>query len=447
VGAAAETPFRYGQLFWLAYLSNALLLVAVALLYRYADFVTLLGGSEYHLGWIVGIGIVGSLVTRLLLGAWIDRHGTRPLWIASALLFAATCFAHLAVASHTGVAIYLLRISYCCAVAGANGASMTFISKCGPKERLAELVGMLGTAGFLGAVIGTLLGDFLLGSVTVARGPVVMMFVIAGLLGLGSLPLAWAATRKERRPRPSGERAGGVPCPAKARSNGAFPMFSLLRRHNPGMVLVVSVAMGMGLGLPPTFLRTHATDLGIPRIGLFFLVYAVAALITRVLTRRWCERFGARRIILLGMASMAASLLLLLPVRHEWEMMLPAVLFGCAQALLFPSVVAAGSVRFPLENRGFATILILAASDLGLLIGSPTAGAVIRYAPLAHLKPYPTLYITMAALVAAVGAWYAYSSRRREPVPAAAEAMGLERGNGPRTFQPRAGERARHSSP
>ena len=124
--------------------------MAVALLYRYANFVKVLGGSEYDLGWIVGIGMVGSLVTRLLLGAWIDRYGTRPLWIASALLFAATCFAHLAVVSSQGVAIYLLQISYWCAVAGVNGASMTFISNCGPKERLAELVGMLGTAGYVG---------------------------------------------------------------------------------------------------------------------------------------------------------------------------------------------------------------------------------------------------------------------------------------------------------
>jgi MFS family permease len=411
-GPTAE-PFRYGQLFWLAYLSNTSLLVAVALLYRYADFVRLVGGSEYDLGWIVGIGTIGSLGTRLLLGAWIDRYGTRPLWIASACLFAATCFAHLAIASCQGAAVYLLRISYCCAVAGANGASMTFISKCGPKERLAELVGMLGTASFLGAVIGTLVGDFVLGSVTVTRGPVVMMFVIAGALGLVSLPLAWAATRKEGRPPSAEKGANGGDQRSPLSSNGAFPMFSLLRRHNPGTVLAVGVAMGAALGLPTTFLRTHATQLGIPRMGLFFMVYAVAAIVTRILTRRWSERFGARPVILLGVAGLAASLLLWLPVGREWQLMLPAVLFGCSHAVLFPSTVAAASAGFPLENRGLAIILILATWDVGLLFCSPAAGAVIRYAPRIHLNPYPTLFVATAALVAAVGAWYAYSSRRR----------------------------------
>ena len=72
-------------------------MAAVALLFRYADFVTLLGGNEFHLGWIVGVGMVGSLLTRLVLGSCIDRYGARRLWLISTVLFVATCFAHLAV--------------------------------------------------------------------------------------------------------------------------------------------------------------------------------------------------------------------------------------------------------------------------------------------------------------------------------------------------------------
>ena len=165
--------------------------------------------------------------------------------------------------------------------------------------------------------------------------------------------------------------------------------------------------MGVGLGLPGTFLRTYAAGLGISRIGLFFLVYAVAAIITRVLTRRWPERFGPRRIILLGMAGMVASVLLFLMVRVEWQLIVPAIAFGCSHAVLFPSVVAAGSVTFPLEHRGLATVLVLATWDLGLLVGSPAAGAVLKYSPLVGLPPYPTMFVTMATLLAAIGLWYA----------------------------------------
>jgi len=387
----AEVHFAYGRPFWMAYTSNWLLMVGVSLLFRYADFVTLLGGTEFHLGWIVGVGMVGSLAMRLSMGSCIDRYGSRMVWLGSTILFAATCLAHLAITSHTGLAIYALRILFCCALAGIFGASMTFVSHQAPQRRMAELIGMLGTAGFLGAVVGTVLGDFLFGSAAVQRPQVDSMFVVAGLLGLLSFPFAWAATVREKRPRlPTGPR-----------------LLHLLRRHHPGTVLAVGVAMGMGLGLPGTFLRTFAADLDIPRISLFFTVYAAAAILTRILTRRWPERFGTRPLILLGMAGMVASLLLFLPVRAEWQLIVPAIGFGCSHAVLFPSVVAAGNCSFPAGNRGLATTLVLAAWDMGQLIGSPAAGVMLKYSEAAGLPPYPTMFLAMSGVLALVGAWYA----------------------------------------
>ncbi len=285
---------------------------------------------------------------------------------------------------------------------------MTFVSARGPNRRLAELVGMLGTAGFLGTVAGTLLGDLLVDSLVANRMQVVELFVAAGLLGVLALPLAWAATRERKGGQSRFVRSTLRAVPAKRDCPPLSPSLpTLLRRHNPGLVLIIGVAMGVGLGLPGTFLRTYAAGLGISRIGLFFLVYAVAAIITRVLTRRWPERFGPRRIILLGMAGMVASVLLFLMVRVEWQLIVPAIAFGCSHAVLFPSVVAAGSVTFPLEHRGLATVLVLATWDLGLLVGSPTAGAVLKYSPLVGLPPYPTMFVTMATLLAAIGLWYA----------------------------------------
>jgi len=54
----------YDAAFWKAFLANFLVTVSVAVLFRYADFITFLDGTELHLGWIVGIGMVGSLSMR-----------------------------------------------------------------------------------------------------------------------------------------------------------------------------------------------------------------------------------------------------------------------------------------------------------------------------------------------------------------------------------------------
>jgi MFS family permease len=392
---AREASFTYGRSFWLAYVSNSLITVAIALLYRYADFVTLLGGTEFHLGWIVGVGMVGSLLMRLALGNYIDRYGTKFIWLGCTVLFVVVCFAHLAISSYTGVTIYLLRILYCSAMAGIFGASMTFISARAPSQRMGELVGMLGTAGFLGIVVGTLLGDYLLGSLKADHGQVAWMFITAGLIGAISFPFAWLAVQTECRPKTVAPQS----------------LWSLLRRHRPGTILLVGIAMGLGLGLPQTFLRTYAAQLAIPRIGLFFLVYCAAAVITRVVTRRWPERFGTRRIILLGLGGIAVSLVLFLPVRAEWLLMVPAITYGCSHAILFPSVVAAGGLAFPAHNRGLATVLVLAANDVGQLVGAPTAGAALQYSECFGLPPYPTMFLLMAGLLTAVGLCYASLTR------------------------------------
>jgi MFS family permease len=398
----AETPpaaarVAYGRAFWLAYASNSLLMVAVSLLFRYADFINLLGGTEFHLGWIVGVGMVGSLVTRIALGSCIDTYGSKVVWLGSTVLFVATCFAHLLVTSHTGVGIYALRVLYCCSIAGVYGASMTFVSGRGPTDRMAEMIGMLGTAGFLGTVAGTVLGDYMLNSVQADRDQIVTMFVAAGVLASLSYPFAWLATRTEVRPKPSPHAS----------------LIDVVRRHHPGAVLVVGAATGVGLGLPGVFLRPYAATLDIPRIGLFFMVYAVAAIITRVLTRHWPQRYGTRLIIVVGMVGMAASVALFLLVRSEWQLIWPAIAFGFSHAIVFPSVVAAGSATFPLRHRGLATLLTLAAFDIGQLTGAPMAGAVLAYSPSAGLDPYPTMFLAMAGLLALIGVWYAIASRRQ----------------------------------
>jgi MFS family permease len=378
----------YRSHFWLTYASNFLVAAAVAVMYRFGDFITVLGGDEFHLGWIVGIGTLGSLGIRLAMGMGIDRHGPRWLWLGTTVLFAVTCFAHLAITSYSSPAVYVLRITYCCAMSGMYLASITFISGRTPLLRMAEMVGMLGTSGFLACIVGTQLGDFLRGSGELERAQLDRMFVVAGLLGLAAVLPTWLALRGYKHPMPA-------PCPSA---------LGLVRRCHPGMLLAVVIVMGMALNLPSTFLPTYAADLGIERIALFFTVYSLAAVVTRVVTRRWPARLGLRAMVSLGVVALAGSQLLFLPVRGEWDLWLPGVGYGMAHAVLFPASLAVGNSRFPEQHRGLGTVLILAAWDIGSLVGMPAAGAVLHYSQTVGLPPYPTLFLLMAALAAMVGA-------------------------------------------
>jgi hypothetical protein len=55
--------------------------------------------------------------------------------------------------------------------------------------------------------------------------------------------------------------------------------------------------------------------------------------------------------------------------------------------------------------------------DAGQLIGAPMAGAVLEYSASVGLPPYPTMFLTIATLLALVGGWYTACCRE----PAASE--------------------------
>lgn len=396
---ALAEPSAYGKTFWLCYLSNAALTAAAAILYRYADFVHLFGGGEKKLGWIVGVGMTGSLAMRWWLGAGIDRLGPRRVWLASQALFAAVVAAHVWVTTIDTPTVYVLRILYCIAVAGVFGSSITFISHTIPVPRMAEVLGTLGTSGFLGMAIGPALGDWLAGDLvaaSLAERTVAMhnMFFLSAGLGMFALVAAAWATRGSAAPEPRRRP----------------PTFWLLRRYHPGALLAVGFAMGVLITLPSTFLRAYTHDLGIGEMQLFFFVYTPTAFIARLATRRMSADFGIRPVILTGLALGAASAMSYLAVDREAMLALPAVLAGFSHALLFPTLMAGGAMAFPDRHRGLATTLMLASMDVGTLIGSPLVGGTVELARDLGLPAYPTTFGVVATLVAAAFLAYARGS-------------------------------------
>ncbi len=405
-GTSANDGWAYGQWFWFSYAANTTLMVLVTILFRYSDFVRLLGGTELQLGWIVGAGAVGSLAMRLLQGKGVDRYGPRMIWLASLATVVVTMLAHLAISRPDGAGIYAVRIAYQTGIAGAFGASIAYVSLRAPLLRMAELVGTLGTSGFVGMTIGALLGDLLCAASPLRRTHMDRLFLVAAGLAVLSLLCAATATRGQIRPQ----------------HRRRPPILWLLRKYHPGRLLLMGAAMGAGVSLPGTFLRPYTESLGIEEMASFFVTYAATAFVTRLVTRRLPDRLGVRPTVLLGMGCLTASMVLYLVATSPALLVLPAVAAGLAHALLFPSVVAGGSRSFPVRHRGLATAFMLGAFDLGNLLGMPLAGTVVSYAPLVGLPPYATMFLAVAAAVALSSVFFAMGPR--------SPALGNNRSNG-----------------
>jgi MFS family permease len=271
--------------------------------------------------------------------------------------------------------------------------------------RMAELLGILGTSGFVGMMLGTHLGDLLAGSGPIERWLVDRMFIAAGLSALAAVPFAWLATRKIEPPSPHTQP----------------PAWALIRKYHPGFVLAVGVVTGAALSLPQTFLRTYAEAIHVPRIGVFFTVVAATAVTTRVVNRRVLERLGLTVMIFIGLGLLALAQVLYLVVHCEWQLVFPGLPYGIGQAILYPVIAAVGTTTFPTRYRGLGITLVLAAFDAGQLIAGPLAGGVLHVCGSVGLAGYPTLFLATAAMLVAVGAVYWWTLERQPSADAEEE--------------------------
>ena len=394
---AVDSPYCEAA-FWMAFASQLLLCMTQAVLYRYADFVAMLGGTEIHLGWIGGVGMIGSMGMRWSLGQWLDGYGPRIVWTVSLVILAATCFVHWGLADYRGLPIYLARVAFCTAVAGASGAWTTAIVNRYSGPRMPEIISILSSAGFIGVMLGAHLGDSIFSDSQIGRQHADTMFLAAGLIALSTIPFACGATSGLRRFFPS----------------EPMPSIRVLARYQPGWLLLVGVVAGAAFALPTIYLRPYAAELHISHIGVFFTVSSMIALVSRFILRGIDRWLGISRLILCGLATMVIAQLLFLVVRTPKELAMPAVAMGVSQAVLFPMVVAEGVAPFPPPCRGLGSALVLTTFDLGQVLGIPAAGVIIHISKSFGLPGYAAMFVSMALALLAVAVLYGASGAMRE---------------------------------
>lgn len=357
---ALPTPSIYNRVFWMAYAANVSLVMANALTFRFAEFVSWLGGTEETAGTIVSVGIFGALLVRLVLGQSIDNYGTRRLWIIGCIVYITSASLFLGL-SHLGWPIYLARLGFAAGIATMFTCSMVHVQNLVPANRRTEVIGNLGSSGFVGMILGAQVGDWIFRS-TAGHARFLLLFGGTVVLGVVYFTLIVLLTWRDRHQRP-------LPTPGVHR---------LIFRYWPGNVVLVAIMMGISLTVTTVFLTRYATSLGMVNgVGTFFTGYAVMAFLFRVQTATWSRTMGRHRMIWLGLAGHCFGHGVLPFITQEWHFLIPAAACGFGHALLFPAVVSLGSGAFPKEYRGSGTTITLGFIELGSALSAPVLGKVI----------------------------------------------------------------------
>jgi MFS family permease len=357
---ATDEPVYTAQ-FWLAYVANFALVAANTLMYRFAELVAFLGGTEQAAGAIVGTGFAAALLMRLVIGQGIDHYGTRKVWVLSTVFFILGA-ASLLLCHSVSIGLYVSRTLYSLGLAGMLTCSVVYVQDLVPLYKRTEAIGVLGTSGFLAMILGSNLGDgiFALYPLGHARFAALCYAVVA--LGVFYLSCVMVMRGHVHVPQPNSP-----------------PALKLLMHYWPGMVVAVAMTMGMGFSLTTVFLTRFATAHHISGIRTFFTVYALVALVFRLPGTRWARTIGRHKTILIGLSGNAVGYLLLPLVSREWQFLLPAAACGFGHALLYPAIVSLGAGAFPQRYRGLGTTLVLGLIDLGTAVSPPILGTIIDH--------------------------------------------------------------------
>lgn len=359
VSTNQEEPI-YNRLFWLCYLANVILVTANALTFRFADLITYLGGTEELVGDIVSCGVLVALIARFFLGQGIDRYGVRRLWAISAIIFiigaGGTAFCR-----SLDWEIFALRTFFATGIAGMFTCSIVHIQQKIPHHRRTEVIGSLGSSGFVGIILGTQISDWMMRWFAPGNAQFYAVFGIPAVLGLLYFIIVLTITRNDIHRRPKVTPAA----------------HQLLFRYWPGQVVVIAIMMGLSFTVVSVFLTRFVTQRGLGGIGTFFAGYAISAFVIRILTRRWGETVGRNKMIVMGLMGHAIGHIILPSITQEWQLIGPSILCGFGHALLFPAVVSLGTESFPKHYRGTGTTIVLGFFDIGAIVFAPILGSII----------------------------------------------------------------------
>lgn len=390
-------PAVYDRIFWLAYAANIALVTANALTFRFAELVAYLGGTEHVAGTIVSVGVFGAIAMRVFLGQGIDTFGTRKLWLASTVVFVASCSLFLLCGTMSPL-IYVARLGFAVALSGMFTCSIVHIQNLVPAERRTEIIGNLGSSGFVGMIIGSQLGDFIFKAMPEGREKFLVLFGLTTALGIVYFCIVAYLTKGDNHQRPAFSQ----------------PAHKLIFRYWPGNVVLVALMMGISFTVTTVFLTRYATHMQFANaVGTFFTGYALSAFIFRIATRNWSRTVGRHKMILFGLLGHAVGHAAFPFMTAEWQFIFPAIAGGFGHALLFPAVVSKGAGVFPKRYRGSGTTLVLGFVDLGMALFAPLLGAIIDYYD--HVG-FSQMFFTSAGTSLVIAVIYAATTARKPDI-------------------------------
>jgi MFS family permease len=366
----------YSRDFVLASCAYFFVFLSIAVFYLFPLYLDQFEPSKSRVGLIMGIHSVTAILVRPFFGRLLDRQGGRKVAMAGMLIIMLSIPGFFLVESAGWLALVLRAINGIGWGVGTT-ALMTICSELSPPEKMAHSLGIIGAAGIVAGAAGPMLAEEVF-----RRYDFHAVFIVGIVTAAASLACVFAIREKPRNP--------------SARNAASF---AGLRRYSLPVLAIIAVmpaAHGAARGAVLNFIALFGTSAGFTRIAPFFLVFSIAAILTRVGVGDISDRYGRKKIIFPSAVMIGLNLFWIAGLNSYASFLATGFIAGLGQGLIFPALSTYVIDFLGRENKGLALGIYLSLFDLGMGLGSPLWGWV------SDVAGYRPMYVIAGSLIVAL---------------------------------------------
>lgn len=332
-------------------------------------FVKDLGGSDQMVGMIVGIFTFSALLLRPYAGHALESRGRGFVYLVGLAIFVLSVGAF---AFTTSIALLIIiRIVQGIGWGFSTTAGGTIATDLIPPRRRGEGMGYFGLSGNIALSFGPSLGLTLAVLISYKQ-----LFLLCALGGVIALLFAMRIHYKKVDP---------------AHQTRVARFDVLEKRALQPSILLFFITFAFG-GIA-TFLPLHALDRGVEGIQLYFFIFAIFIMVSRLFSGRLYDRKGHKLIFLPATALVFLAMLLLAWLPNMLVLLTAAALFGLGFGAVQPALQAWAVNRAPADRKGMANATFFSCFDLGVGVGA------ILFGQIASILNYTSIYLVAAGSV------------------------------------------------
>jgi MFS family permease len=348
-------------------------------------FVEHLGGNDQLIGLVVGFFTFSALLIRPLAGRMLESKGRGFVYLTGLAIFV------LSVGSF-GFALGIIFLFFLRIIQGvgwgfSTTASGTIATDLIPPSRRGEGMGYFGLSGNLALAFGPTLGLALAEVISFKQ-----LFLVCAILGLASFLFASRISYKK------------VEKTEQELEKRKWDVYEKTALHPSFLLFFITVTFGG----KASFLPLYTAQKGIAGIQWYFLIYALALMLSRTFAGKIYDRKGHGFIFIPGASFIMLAMVLLAWLPNSLVMFVAAGLYGFGFGSVQPALQAWSVEKAPMNRKGMANATFFSFFDLGVGIGA------IAFGQIGHWLGYGSIYISSAISVFLSILLYLYLTRKKQ---------------------------------